>query len=68
MILTRYLCNKQDRRLTLISRLGKSGLKVPKVILGAMSFGDPSSTMGWTLPEADALPVLKRAFDLGINT
>jgi len=24
--------------------------------------------MGWTLPEAQALPILKRAFDLGINT
>jgi aryl-alcohol dehydrogenase-like predicted oxidoreductase len=24
--------------------------------------------MGWTIPEAQALPVLKRAFDLGINT
>lgn len=33
-----------------------------------MSFGDPSKAMGWTIPEAEALPVLKRAFDLGINT
>ncbi|KAH8766498.1 putative oxidoreductase [Hyaloscypha sp. PMI_1271] len=49
-------------------QLGKSGLKVSKVILGAMSFGDPSATMGWTIPEAQALPVLKRAYDLGINT
>ncbi|KAF8859048.1 putative oxidoreductase [Acephala macrosclerotiorum] len=49
-------------------QLGKSGLKVSKVILGAMSFGDPSMAMGWTVPEAEALPVLKRAFDLGINT
>jgi hypothetical protein len=24
--------------------------------------------MGWTIPEAQALPVLKRAYDLGINT
>jgi len=51
--------------------LGKSGLKVSKVILGAMSFGDPSEkggSMSWTIPEAEALSVLKRAFDLGINT
>jgi hypothetical protein len=33
-----------------------------------MSFGDPSGAMGWTVPEAEALPVLKRAYDLGINT
>jgi hypothetical protein len=51
-----------------MSSLGKSGLKVSKVILGAMSFGNPSAAMGWTIPEAQALPVLKRAFDLGINT
>ncbi|KAE9376309.1 aldo-keto reductase-like protein [Stipitochalara longipes BDJ] len=52
-------------------QLGKSGLKVSKVILGAMSFGDPSEkggSMSWTIPEAEALPVLKRALDLGINT
>ncbi|PMD22352.1 aldo-keto reductase-like protein [Hyaloscypha hepaticicola] len=49
-------------------RLGKSGLKVSKVILGAMSFGEPSKIMGWTIPEAEALPIIKRAFDLGINT
>src|SRR6266536_2718345 len=33
-----------------------------------MTFGDPSRAMSWTLPEAQALPILKRAFDLGINT
>jgi hypothetical protein len=49
-------------------RLGKSGLKVSRVILGAMSFGSPSNVMGWTLPEAQALPILKHAFDVGINT
>jgi hypothetical protein len=24
--------------------------------------------MGWTIPETQALPILKRAYDLGINT
>jgi versiconal hemiacetal acetate reductase len=33
-----------------------------------MTFGKPSRGMMWTLPEAQALPILKRAFDLGINT
>lgn len=33
-----------------------------------MSFGNPSPAMGWTIPEAEALPVLKRAYDLRINT
>jgi len=50
-------------------RLGKSGLKVSKVILGAMSFGQqPPGVEGWELPEDQALPVIKHAYDLGINT
>lgn len=49
-------------------QLGKSGLKVSKVILGTMTFGSPTKSMSWTLSEAQALPILKRAFDLGINT
>lgn len=50
-------------------RLGKSGLKVSKIILGAMSFGKKSTPgMNWTLSEDQALPILKHAYDLGINT
>ncbi|KAF5861695.1 hypothetical protein ETB97_012645 [Aspergillus alliaceus] len=47
------------------TRLGKSGLKISKVILGGMSFG---TSDGWTIPEEQALPILKHAFDKGINT
>ncbi|OJD40718.1 alcohol dehydrogenase [Diplodia corticola] len=47
--------------------LGKSGLKVSKVILGAMSYGS-SEWQEWVLNEADALPLLKHAYDNGINT
>jgi aryl-alcohol dehydrogenase-like predicted oxidoreductase len=52
------------------TRLGRSGLKISKIILGTMSFGDPStSTAGaWTQPPSEALPILKYAFDRGINT
>jgi aryl-alcohol dehydrogenase-like predicted oxidoreductase len=46
-------------------RLGKSGLKVSKVILGAMGFGNSG---GWELPEEQALPIIKHAFESGINT
>lgn len=53
---------------THFNRLGKSGLKVSKIILGAMSLGSPTNVMGWTVPEAQALPILKHAFDVGINT
>ncbi|RPB03937.1 Aldo/keto reductase [Choiromyces venosus 120613-1] len=49
------------------SRLGNSGLKVSKIILGAMSYGDPKWA-AWVKNEEESLPLLKAAFDLGINT
>ncbi|PUU73546.1 NADP-dependent oxidoreductase domain-containing protein [Tuber borchii] len=49
------------------TRLGNSGLKVSKVILGAMSYGDPKWA-AWVKSEEESLPLLKAAFDLGINT
>lgn len=47
--------------------LGQSGLKVSKIILGAMSYGS-SDWAGWVQDEDEALPLLKAAFDRGINT
>jgi aryl-alcohol dehydrogenase-like predicted oxidoreductase len=47
--------------------LGKSGLKVSKVILGAMSYGDPA-WQDWVLKEEEALPLLEHAYKVGINT
>lgn len=49
------------------TRLGSSGLKISKVILGAMSYGT-SDWQDWVLNEADTLPLLKHAYDVGINT
>ncbi|KAI9886537.1 MAG: hypothetical protein M1823_001648 [Watsoniomyces obsoletus] len=48
-------------------KLGKSGLKVSVPILGAMSFGDPG-WQPWVLGEEKALPLLKAAYDRGVNT
>ncbi|KAK4553450.1 CSG1/SUR1-like protein [Recurvomyces mirabilis] len=48
-------------------RLGRSGLKVSQVILGCMGFGSPE-WQGWVIPEEKALPLLKHAYDCGINT
>jgi len=48
-------------------RLGNSGLKVSVPIFGCMSFGD-SKAMSWVVDEAEALPLLKAAYDRGINT
>ncbi|KAL1871271.1 CSG1/SUR1-like protein [Paecilomyces lecythidis] len=47
------------------TKLGKSGLKISKVIFGAMSFGN---TDAWTIREEQALPIIKHAFDFGLNT
>ncbi|KAF7957523.1 hypothetical protein EAE96_003100 [Botrytis aclada] len=49
------------------TRLGNSGLKISKVIFGAMSFGS-SEWQDWVLDEDEALPLLKHAYDLGLNT
>ena len=48
-------------------RLGKSGLKVSVPILGAMSLG-PKEWAPWLLEEEEALPLLKAAYDRGLNT
>ncbi|KIO21958.1 hypothetical protein M407DRAFT_28445 [Tulasnella calospora MUT 4182] len=48
------------------SRLGKSGLKVSRLILGCMSYGSPE-WQGWVLGEEEGLEHIKTAYDLGIN-
>ncbi|KAF2111826.1 voltage-gated potassium channel subunit beta-3 [Lophiotrema nucula] len=49
------------------NRLGKSGLKVSKVLLGAMSYGDPAHAK-WMLLEEESLPLIYHAYKHGINT
>ncbi|KAG8909641.1 hypothetical protein FRC00_009744 [Tulasnella sp. 408] len=48
-------------------RLGKSGLKVSRLILGCMSYGSPN-WQGWVLGEEEGLKHIKAAYDMGINT
>lgn len=48
-------------------RLGSSGLRISVPVLGAMSFGDPKWN-SWVIDEAQALPLLKAAYDRGLNT
>jgi aryl-alcohol dehydrogenase-like predicted oxidoreductase len=50
-----------------LTRLGKSGLKVSRIILGAMSFGS-KDWQKWVLEEEEALPILEHAYSVGINT
>src|SRR5688572_12260194 len=50
------------------TRLGTSGLKVSRIALGCMSFGDPSRGFGeWTLHDEAAEPIFRQAVDLGIT-
>jgi len=48
-------------------QLGKSGLRVSVPILGAMSIGD-KRWQPWVIEEEESLPLLKAAYDKGINT
>lgn len=52
-----------------VVRLGKSGLQISPLVLGCMSFGDPSrGRHPWTLGEDDSRPLLRAAFEAGITT
>ena len=46
--------------------LGRTGLKVSRLCLGAMTYGDPA-WRAWVLPEDAGRPFIKRALDAGIN-
>uniref|UniRef100_A0A0B7K8J2 NADP-dependent oxidoreductase domain-containing protein n=1 Tax=Bionectria ochroleuca TaxID=29856 RepID=A0A0B7K8J2_BIOOC len=52
-----------------VYRLGGSGLKISKVILGCMSFGSSKwEGSPWILDTEEGLELLKAAYDNGINT
>lgn len=49
-------------------RLGKTGLRVSRICLGCMTFGDPvRGAHPWTLNEDAARPIIARALDAGIT-
>jgi aryl-alcohol dehydrogenase-like predicted oxidoreductase len=48
-------------------RLGKSGLKVSRLCLGCMSFGQPTGNWSWVLDEEQSRPYIQRALEAGIN-
>lgn len=48
-------------------QLGKSGLRVSVPIFGCMSFGD-KRWQKWVIEEDEALPLLKAAYDRGLNS
>ena len=50
------------------TQLGNSGIRVSRLCLGCMSFGDPASNMhAWTLDPDRSAEIIGHALDLGIN-
>jgi 1-deoxyxylulose-5-phosphate synthase len=50
------------------TRLGRSGLKVSRIALGCMSFGDTSRGFNeWALDDEAAEPIFRQAVELGIT-
>ncbi|KAH8920648.1 Aldo/keto reductase [Atractiella rhizophila] len=47
--------------------VGKSGLKVSKIVLGCMTYGT-KAWGDWVLPEEEGIKHIKEAYRLGINT
>jgi len=47
-------------------RLGRTGMKVSRLSLGCMTFGDPS-WQKWMLDEAASRPIIEKAVEHGIN-
>lgn len=51
------------------TRLGSTGLKVSRLALGCMSYGDPTTPGAhkWSLVDAEAQPFFRQAVELGIT-
>lgn len=48
-------------------RFGNTGMKVSRLCLGCMSYGDPAKRYDWALDEEQSRPYIQRALELGIN-
>ncbi len=49
-------------------RLGATGLKVSRLCLGCMTYGEPGrGTHEWTLPESESRQFIQQALEAGIN-
>ncbi|MBB5134864.1 aryl-alcohol dehydrogenase-like predicted oxidoreductase [Thermocatellispora tengchongensis] len=48
------------------TRLGSTGMRVSRICLGMMSYGDPAQRQ-WFLPEDQAEPIVRRAVEAGVT-
>ena len=50
------------------ARLGSTGMKVSRICLGCMGFGDAERWVHkWVLNEENSRPIIQKALELGIN-
>ena len=49
------------------TRFGSTGLKVSRICLGCMSYGQPGEGNQWALDEQHSRPYIQRALEAGIN-
>jgi 1-deoxyxylulose-5-phosphate synthase len=49
------------------TRFGNTGLKVSRLCLGTMTYGNPNDRWKWALDEEQSRPFIKKALELGIN-
>jgi aryl-alcohol dehydrogenase-like predicted oxidoreductase len=50
------------------TRLGNTGMKVSRICLGCMTYGEPDRGFHpWSLNQTESLPFIQRALELGIN-
>ncbi|TQS22518.1 aldo/keto reductase [Microbispora sp. KK1-11] len=48
-------------------RLGTTGMKVSRICLGMMSYGEPAKWGGWVLDEEQAEPIVRKAAEGGVT-
>ncbi|MFZ2095544.1 MAG: aldo/keto reductase [Anaerolineales bacterium] len=48
-------------------RFGNTGMKVSRICLGCMSYGEPTERWQWALDEEHSRPFIQHALELGIN-
>ena len=49
------------------TRLGLTGMKVSRICLGCMGFGDSEWVHKWVLNEENSRPIIQKALEMGIN-
>ena len=50
------------------TKLGKSDLKVSRICMGCMGFGDAQNGQhSWTIDEVHSQEIIKRGLELGVN-